>query len=259
MKTTEEVSHRLKKGLLLLYVFLLFTQGTFAEDISRWHLPEGANARLRKGAALDIAYSPDGRCLAVVSSIGIWLYETTCYREVALFPEHTTWIKFSPDGTTLAGVTGETTIGLWDAQTGETQHTLKHKGAVTSMAFGPDSTTLVTGHANDINIIEDYDITYESTLTIYDVKTGLHTQTLSGHTDLVNSVAFSRDGKRLATGTDDGILRLWDANAGILKHTLTGHTSRIYSIAFSPDGKTIATGSGDGTVLLWEVPVTGDR
>ena len=255
----------LKTFLFFLCISVLLAQNTFAQDISRWHLPEGAKARLGKGSIEAFAYSPDGTRLAVASSIGIYLYETATYREVALFTEQTAWlalIKFSPDGNTIAGVGDtaetETIVRLWDAKTGEHKHTLKHKGAVTSVAFSPDSTTLATGSA-DTGIIEDYHTTYETTLAVWDAKTGRRTQTLTGHTDLVNSVAFSPDGNTIATGDNDETLRLWDANTGILKHTLIGHTSWIYSIAFSPDGKTIATGSGDGTVLLWDVPVRNNR
>ena len=64
----------------------------------------------------------------------------------------------------------------------------------------------------------------------------------------VNSVAFSRDGKILATGSKDGAARLWDvATQRPIGGPLTGHAGPVTSVAFSPDGKTLATGSSDGT------------
>ena len=66
-------------------------------------------------------------------------------------------------------------------------------------------------------------------------------------------MAYSPDGKTLASGSDDATIRLWDVETGEEKSTLTGHTDWVRSVAYSPDGKTLASGSGDGTVLLWDV------
>ncbi|MBC6466777.1 WD40 repeat domain-containing serine/threonine protein kinase [Actinomadura alba] len=79
---------------------------------------------------------------------------------------------------------------------------------------------------------------------------------LNGHTDSVNSVAFSPDGKTLATASDDNSARLWDVATGRNTATLNGHTSDVFSVAFSLDGKTLATGSYDNTARVWDV-VTG--
>src|SRR5258706_6623215 len=78
-------------------------------------------------------------------------------------------------------------------------------------------------------------------------------QYLTGHNGFVYSVAFSPDGKALASGSADHTIILWDvATRQRIGQPLTGQ-SGAYSIAFSPDGKTLASGNVDGTILLWDV------
>ncbi|MGI2909791.1 WD40 repeat domain-containing protein, partial [Hassallia sp. VBCCA 56010] len=73
------------------------------------------------------------------------------------------------------------------------------------------------------------------------------------HSNSVRSVAFSPDGKTLASGSDDNTIKLWDVATGKLSQTLTGHSNSVRSVAFSPDGKTLASGSDDNTIKLWDV------
>jgi WD40 repeat protein/tRNA A-37 threonylcarbamoyl transferase component Bud32 len=76
--------------------------------------------------------------------------------------------------------------------------------------------------------------------------------TLEGHAGRIRSIAFSPDGKRIVSGSDDSTLKVWDTATGQETMTLKGHTGLIRSVAFSPDGKSIASGSFDSTLKVWD-------
>jgi WD40 repeat protein len=78
-------------------------------------------------------------------------------------------------------------------------------------------------------------------------------QTFVGHSDNIDSVAFSQDGRRVITGSSDKTAIVWDRATAERVETLTGHSDRIRLVAFSPNGRRVLTGSDDNTIVLWDV------
>ena len=77
--------------------------------------------------------------------------------------------------------------------------------------------------------------------------------TLEGHSSIVLSVAWSPDGTKIASGSNDNTVRVWDAATGKLLRTLKGHSASVYAVVWSPDGTKIASGSYDKTVIIWSI------
>ncbi|KIK37359.1 hypothetical protein CY34DRAFT_810405, partial [Suillus luteus UH-Slu-Lm8-n1] len=118
---------------------------------------------------------------------------------------------------------------------------------VSALPFSPDnsalSKTFSARFPNCLRVVSGRNNNWTAVLTV-----------INGHTDGVRSVAFSPDGARIATGSDDGTVRLWDAATGQpVGEPLLGHTSSVTSVSFSPDGTRIVSGSLDETVRLWDV------
>ena len=288
------ISLQFSLSLLFILVSTFYLPNAFAQDSTQWSLPEGAIARLGKGRIMGpIAYSPDSRQLAVPSTIGVWIYDAEMGEALDLLTGHESWVRsvaFSPDGQRLASSCWDETIELWvielwDVKTGRHIRTLAAEtSSILCVAFSPDGTEIAgagseqtitfwdveTGrHLRTIERIRVGSIALlshpmarhsqaegDGTIHLWNAKTRTHIRTFKGHTDDVNSIAFSPDGATLASGSDDKTIRLWNAKTGEHLHTF-GRThwgaGWGMGMAFSPDSQTIASGDLHNIIRVWDV------
>ena len=199
-------------------------------------------ARWGKGPVSQVAFSPDGRLLAVASSLGVYIYDVQTLEQRAFWetPARVNSVAFSPDGRLLAWGLSDGTVHLWRVADRTLLRTVaEHKYGVSSVDFSPGGGILASG-------------SWDGTVRLSRVADGALLHTLGGHTEVL-SVDFSPDGRLLASGASDSAVRLWKVADGTLLRTLKGHKKRVNSLAFSPDGRLLASGSDDGTVRLWQV------
>jgi WD40 repeat protein/transcriptional regulator with XRE-family HTH domain len=206
--------------------------------------PEGAPLTTRTGPVYTAQFINGGSRLATAGADRlVRLWDVTTRRQVGQLPGHSGPIRnmTSIGDKVLVTAGDDTRIRLWDQATLRQIGTLTgHGGNVWVIRSSPKGNILATAGA-------------DRTVRLWDPATlrPLGT-TPPGHTDPVNSVAFSRDGSMVATGATDKRVRLWDPTGrSLVGEPLIGHTGPVRAVAFSPDMRLLASAGDDATVVLW--------
>jgi WD40 repeat protein/serine/threonine protein kinase len=162
-------------------------------------------------------------------------------------PETVVTVAFSPEGSRIASGCLDGVVRVWDAATGEEQHTLSGKTGMEAFVRGltwtSDGRYLAAAHQS-------------GHVSVWDAVTGTILTQLQGHQKAAWQVAFSPDGRTLASASSDGTVGLWNVTAG---HSTSGdrlirileHPADVKAVAFSPDGERIVSACNDGTVKIW--------
>ncbi len=221
--------------------------GSNSGEVKLWNMNGGREIHTvpqTEGMIHSIAFSSDGKWLAA-AGMGERIYlldlATKQRRTLAGHTGEITGVAFVPNSSLIVSSSTDKTIRLWDLNTGDTAKTSVPLSAeVNAIAVNPEGTMLAAGTSDNKVAL----------FSIANLKGG-ETRVLPGHTSEIFALAFSRDGRWLASGGMDQTVKLWDPKAGAEVRTLTGASGETNGIDFSADSRWLISAHGNGSLIVW--------
>jgi WD40 repeat protein/DNA-binding SARP family transcriptional activator/class 3 adenylate cyclase/tRNA A-37 threonylcarbamoyl transferase component Bud32 len=198
----------------------------------------------------DVIFSPDSSMLATTGDDGdVRVWDTRTGEEIWGYDGKPgkVWIpSFSPDGSLIAApFDDEDVVRIWDLNEQTLVHELKDVGDVSSAtAFSPDGSRLAFTRWGWFT-------------SVVDVGSGKEVMRFGP--DGAMDVAWSPNGRGIATAGGDGVIRLWDGRSGASRYALYGHRAEVVNVDWSPDSARLVSGSADGTARIWQLERDGGR
>jgi len=235
---------------------LLATAGR--SSVRVWRTSDWAEVYSVPEHTAPIAFSPDGRYLAVTSPNGVHVYSSSDGKLVAEIPNSMPPFAFSSRGDVIA-VDSSQGIVLWDLDAAKALRVLENSQGTFNapqvrdmkiLVFSPDGHSIVAAR----NTLRDGSI---FALEVWACATGEKVATmpvqrnLTEHSGVISALAFAPGGQLLASGSRDHSVRLWDLSTLQCVERLHGNSSEVWALAFAADGQGIISGAKDGTIRLW--------
>jgi WD40 repeat protein/serine/threonine protein kinase len=198
-----------------------------------------------------LAISPNGTLLAIADEHrNVQLWDIRSGARITTFSEDVgvvSMLAFSSDGRYLASGGRDRIIRVWNTANKVLLRTLTdHVHEIRALAFAPNATRIVLASGSARGDVLLWDLSDDPP-----AGKSANPVLLTGHADTVSALAFTPDGKTLASGSRDRTIKLWDAHTGQERATLTGHTEHLEDLAFAADSNLLASVTSDGTIKLW--------